>query len=91
MSVNKFSFNIFNEKYQIVSDKSEKDVARAVSKVDALMKDISSKLESKDKGRVAILAALSLAEELVELEELIDSESQGANSLANMIEKELQP
>ena len=91
MSVNKFFFNIFNEKYQVVSDKSEDAVSRAVSKVDTLMKDISSKLESKDKGRVAILAALSLAEELVELEELIDSDNQGASSLASMIEKELQP
>jgi cell division protein ZapA (FtsZ GTPase activity inhibitor) len=91
MSVNKYSFNIFNEKYQIVSDSQEDLVSKAVARVDALMKDISSKLESKDKGRVAILAALKLAEELVSMEELLDSEDQEACSLASRIEKELHP
>ena len=91
MSVNKFSFNIFNEKYQIVSDSSEEVVSRAVSKVDILMKNISSKLESKDKGRVAILAALKLAEDLVAMEELLDSDDKEATSLASKIEKELRP
>ena len=40
MSVKKFSFDIFNENYHILSDSDEETVLMAVSKVDDLMRKI---------------------------------------------------
>ena len=89
MSVKKFSFNIFNEKYQIVSDSCEETVLKAVSRVDSLMRDISSKLDNKEKSKVAVLAALQLAEKIVGMEELLEFEDKEAANLASKIDREL--
>lgn len=90
MSVNKFSFNIFNEKYQIVSDRPLDTVEEAVSRVDSLMVDIASKLETKDRAKVAVLAALKLAEELVCLEQQLDSGDKEVLGLVDKIRDQLQ-
>ena len=89
MSVKKFSFNIFNEKYQIVIDNCEETVLKAVSRVDSLMRDISSKLDNKEKSKVAVLAALQLAEKIVGMEELLEFEDKEAANLASKIDREL--
>jgi len=67
----KLKIEIFNEQYSFVSDESEQDIVKASQLVDALMREIADKSGLHDGKKIAVLAALRIANRIVNLENLL--------------------
>lgn len=65
---------IYDQKYSIVpkAPMQEADVRKIAEEVDARMREIASASHSPDSLKVAVLAALHLAQDLLELRRSID-------------------
>ncbi|MBM17702.1 MAG: cell division protein ZapA [Epsilonproteobacteria bacterium] len=84
----KYKARIFGELYPIVSDEDESLILDVVHKVDTLMKDIASKYESADTKKIAVLAALKAAEELVTIQEMMQQERHQSNKIMTLLTEE---
>ncbi len=60
---------IHEDEYQLVSDEAETHVLRAAEIVDELMKKMSAGAEVGNKRKVAVMAAIQLASELLHMQE----------------------
>jgi cell division protein ZapA (FtsZ GTPase activity inhibitor) len=67
-----YTIRIFNDQYIIQSDEPDELVHSATQKVDALIHEITDKNKNIDPKKVAVLAALRLASQLVHMEYLCD-------------------
>jgi cell division protein ZapA len=85
LAENKVVVNIFGEDYPITGVTDPSYISRVADFVDARMKDAagSSRVHSRD--RIAILAAMSLASELMEVKEQLDGSQGQLNSQADSI------
>lgn len=61
-----FKVSIFNDTYSLISDEPEERVLAAVAMVDTLMKELAEKAGSVDPKRLAVLACLKTASQLLE-------------------------
>lgn len=61
----KYIVHILGEEYTIISDETENHVISSAKQVDALMADILSKIPSASTQKVAVLAALRIASDLL--------------------------
>lgn len=61
-----FKVSIFNDTYSLISDEPEERVYAAVAMVDTLMKELADKAGSVDSKRIAVLACLKTASQLLE-------------------------
>lgn len=68
----KIKIAIFGKDYCITTDENEQAVFQAGKVVDALMKAISSKTHLQDDSKIAVLAALQLANDLSKSQQLLD-------------------
>ncbi|MBI2352756.1 cell division protein ZapA [Candidatus Dependentiae bacterium] len=84
----KYKARIFGELYPIVSDEDEAFIIEIIKKVDTLMNDISSKYDSIDTKKVAVLAALRACEELHVLQEVLQNERMQSNRIMTLLTKE---
>ncbi|OQA35982.1 MAG: Cell division protein ZapA [Candidatus Dependentiae bacterium ADurb.Bin331] len=64
----KYTVQILGESYTLVSDEAESHFMEAVSRVDALMNQLSAAVGKGQEKRIAVLAALQLAHNQVALE-----------------------
>jgi len=64
----KLKIEIFNEQYFVISDENERDLVKASQLVDTLMREIADKSGLHDGKRIAVLAALRIANRIVNLE-----------------------
>lgn len=86
----KFQINIFGESYYILSDQPEEKVNQAIELVDSLMKEAASRSPSADVKKIAILAALKLAERSLNFEAFYSNKVREKEELLiNKIENEL--
>ncbi|HEX2978041.1 MAG TPA: cell division protein ZapA [Candidatus Babeliales bacterium] len=69
----KYTVMLLGEPYTLISDEPEMHIMQAVSRVDALMNELSESLKSKDAKRVAALAALQFAHKNLSFEEQLRS------------------
>jgi cell division protein ZapA len=67
-----YTIRVFNDQYVIQSDEPDELVRSAAQRVDALMHEIAAKNKNIDQKKVAVLAALRLASQLVHMEYLCD-------------------
>jgi cell division protein ZapA len=79
---------IFGDHYSVVSDESQSQLAHAASKVDSLMQEISAKFPHIEEKRIAVLAALQLASQIIALESQIEHTSLRHKELVDRIEHE---
>jgi len=84
----KLKIKIFNDQYSLVSDENEQDVVKAASLVNDLMKEISEKSGIGDAKKIAVLAALKVANTLVHLEKNIACYQEKQEKLVELINKE---
>lgn len=93
LAENKVVVNIFGEDYPITGVTDPSYISRVADLVDARMKVAACDSRIRSRDRIAILAAMSLASELIEANERLDG-SQGqlssqADSILARIESEL--
>jgi cell division protein ZapA len=93
LAENKVVVNIFGEDYPIKGVTDPSYISRVADFVDARMKVAAGDSRIRSRDRIAILAAMSLASELMEVKEQLDG-SQGqlssqADSILARIESEL--
>lgn len=84
-----YKIKIFEDQYTLISDESESHVIRAADIVDSLMKEVSIKSNSSDHKKIAVLAALRLADKLLNLEHIYNDEQLKKVALIDLIEHEL--
>jgi len=86
----KYSVEIFNQTYTLVSDESEEHVARVGSYVDGIMRDIARQSAIQDTQKVAVLALLQMASKLIRLEQEHDKRAREGEELMARIDAALQ-
>jgi cell division protein ZapA len=64
-----YKVTIFGEQYSLVSDEPANQVIQSAAFVDALMNELASKLKNAEPKKIAVLAALQLANQVIELEQ----------------------
>ena len=67
MSKNRVQVNIYGEEYTVRSDGDVEYIQKVAQYVDDQMRDIAEKMPNKSPGRVAVLAALNITDELLRL------------------------
>lgn len=67
----KYKISLFGEIQTLVSDEPQENILSAVHQVDTLMKEIAAQTRCSDAKRVALLAALRLAQQLQDQSKLI--------------------
>lgn len=77
---------INGDEFHLVSDEPQAHVLEAAQRVDAIVQELSEKASHIDKRRVAILAALQLASELLRVQEDLARRKEKENALASFID-----
>jgi cell division protein ZapA (FtsZ GTPase activity inhibitor) len=89
VEIKKYKARIFGELYSIKSDEDERFVAEVVGTVDNYMREISAKSSNVLDGKqVAVLAALKIAQELLELQGQIYKDKQHLKDIMALLDKE---
>jgi cell division protein ZapA len=87
---NKVTVKIFGEEYPITGGGDPKHIARVAEFVDAMMKEVARVSRSKARDKVAILTALTIASELLDMRDqlrhLEDDQSSYVDSLLNRLD-----
>jgi len=84
-----YKVHIFEEQYILVSDDSEETVVQAADMVDKYMKEISQQSVITDPKKIAVLAALRIANKLLGCESLFSKGQEEKIALIEYIDKEL--
>lgn len=83
----RYKVTIMRESYSLISDEAEDTISRAARLVDERMALIAEKAQITDEKKVAVLAALQFASELLRLEIERDKQVVKNQALADLIEK----
>lgn len=93
MAANIVVVNIYGDEYPITGVTDAAHISRVADFVNARMHDIARNSKVKSKDKIAILAAMSIASELLEKSEQLESTSQsleiGLDSLLEHLDREL--
>lgn len=84
----KFKVSIFGDQYSLVSDQPQEHVMRVAATVDSLMNDIAQATKMSDGKKIAVLAALQVADRVATLELDAQVEKKRQEALAALIEQE---
>ncbi len=84
----KYNVTIFGDPYVLISDNEPNHIMNVAARVDSLMQNIAEAAKSSDTKKVAVLAALQLAEKLVALENAAHDEKMKHEALLNRIDQE---
>ena len=87
--VESYKVSILDEAYTLVSDEGKESVFMVAQRVDALMREIAEKLKNSDSKRIAVLAAIKLANQLQSLENRIAKKDLEESHLVDYINREL--
>ena len=85
LAENKVVVNIFGEDYPITGVTDPSYISRVADLVDARMKAAAGDSRIRSRDRIAILAAMSLASELIEANEHLEGSQGQLNSQADSI------
>jgi cell division protein ZapA len=80
---------IFGNEYSLITNESENYVSNAAQRVNELMNEIAGASTAVDEKKIAILAALRLASELMQLKETVEGNSISQRKLIAAIDHEL--
>lgn len=84
-----YKVQIFEELYVLTSDEAECSVLKAAEIVDTYMKEISNYSAVADPKKIAVLAALRLAEKLLIFESQHNKEREKTLALKDYIDQEI--
>ncbi len=80
---------IHEDEYQLVSDEAETHVLKAAERVNEIMKKLASGAEAVNKRKVAVMAAIQLASELLHMQEDRAKREQQEKDLASLVEQSI--
>jgi len=87
------SVNILGEEYPLKADADRAYIVQVAKYVDTKMKEVLEKVSAKAPGKVAVLAALNIADELfkerAEKEKRLSDIEERAQSLIKLLDNEL--
>jgi cell division protein ZapA (FtsZ GTPase activity inhibitor) len=89
MEAKSLKLRIFDKEYTIVSDESEERVKQTAYLVDSLMREIVEHAKKLPEERIAVLAALRLASQLLAIESKEKQATAKAESLNALLDREL--
>lgn len=81
----KYKVSILGQTYTLVSDESEGTLLSAAKKVDTLMKDLVPQGAEVDVTKVAVLTALQLALQTLQLEQQVAEQTASHMRLMNLL------
>jgi len=84
----KYNVTIFGDPYVLVSNDAPEHIMSVAARVDVLMQDIAQAATISDKKKVAVLAALQMAERLIALEKEVAREKEKHKALVGKIDRE---
>ena len=82
----KYKAHILGDTYSIVSDEKESFILESVQSVDSVMREISEKMPTMDKQKVAVLAALKIASGKIQLEHFIEEEKKLSSKIMDVLD-----
>jgi cell division protein ZapA len=85
----KYKVSIFGEHYSLVSDEPEELVAQSARLVDARMQEIAQVTMITDQKKIAVLAAVLVASDLVRLKMEAEHDAFKQKTFADLIEQVL--
>lgn len=88
MKPTSYKLSIGGDHYCIVSDESPDAIHKAALLVDSMVKEIATKASHVEEKRVATLAALQIATQLVLLESMVATNHQRQQKLVERLENE---
>jgi len=84
-----FKVTIFGDQYTLASDEAEERVLKAARLLDTLMQEISQSSKITDAKKIAVLAGLRIASQLVALESEQEAVILQNKKLIDQIDREL--
>lgn len=84
-----YKVRIFDDYYLLVSDEPEGVIQKAADMVDALMREIDNQATIADPKKIAVLAALRIADKYISVERLCEKEQHKKTALVDFIDQEL--
>jgi len=84
--IKKYKAHILGDTYSIVSDEKESFILESVQSVDSVMREISEKMPTMDKQKVAVLAALKIASGKIQLEHFIEEEKKLSSKIMDVLD-----
>lgn len=83
------TLSILGKNYVISTDEDTKPLYLAADMVDSLLKEIGKQVQSNNEGKIAVLAALKLACDLLKLQASNDFKNKNVLDVISLIDKEL--
>jgi len=80
---------IFDDPYSLISDESQEKISQSANLVDSLMREIDNKLSTKDPKKIAVLAALHIANKVLKVEEELKRYISRESELVTILERSL--
>ena len=84
-----YKVTIFGDQYTLVSDESQDSILESATLLDSLMKDIAEKSKIADAKKVAVLAALRIANSLVHTESVVEAYANKEQRLTDFVDQAL--
>ena len=84
----KYRAHIFGDTYAIVSDEQEAFILEAVKIVDGIMREIADSGQIVDTKKIAVLASLKIATQLLHAQAAIAQEKYLSSRIMNVLDKE---
>ena len=89
MNTKSYKVVIGGEEYNLVSDEGEARIALSAQVVDGAIQALSAQAPKLDKRKIAVLAALQIASELLQTRTFIAEQQEQETRLASLINEKL--
>jgi len=94
-SKNRVRVNIYGEEYTVRSDGNVEYIQEVARFVDEKMRELAEKMPNKSPGRVAVLTALNIADELIRArrmdEHSLSAVEKQAKNLISLLDEKISP
>lgn len=89
MNTKSYTVHIFGQEYTVVSDEAETDIVQAAGLVHEIMETVAMQTTGMNKQKVAVLAALQLAHDLVRAQKDVEQRKQQEDALVSFIDHKI--
>ncbi|HRN77861.1 MAG TPA: cell division protein ZapA [Candidatus Dependentiae bacterium] len=85
----RYTVQIMDGEYTLVSDEAEQHIRQSAAKVDDIMRSLSELLQNVEPKKIAVLTALRIASELINTQESVKAIERKEAALIDRIDQEL--
>ena len=84
-----YKISIIDDQYSLISDETESHIIKSGALVDQYMKNIAQKSAITDGKKIAVLASLQLASQLIHAQEALEQNMKKQQALIERLQDEL--